>query len=1393
MIPAETNRNVTVWPLADLFEALRREGFQLRPDDYLEIVQVLNTFQPQSHTDLQALIAPLLVVSDEEQEKFDRIFEQVWQQEGLKPHAVEPKPENVKPEGNIPWLWVAVALLSSLIAVYVAFLWPGPAFRSDIRLVSESTGPIEVGDTLVFGVDSSLRQAAGPRARWQWEMPDGKPYPRANEPELPVIAQRSGPLVVNLRSQRGTGLWLTTWTDSLRGVEHPICDKLPVIQIDSVRLKSPSGKASYRFRARIVQSSSAVQLTQWRFDGSVVAQNQTEWERTFSIGKTPVYHGISFEAIPDTSQRLCFGEAKLTVGILGTSEPPFTLDVRQTGKLIVPQTQLDRRYYWALWALGILIVLLIGYYLWMVVRDRMNKDSEKPESPDPDNPLARFTSDKPPLEIPLENRDADLITRDQSFYQLVRTLRQPTEGEIQRLHVSRTMQATMREGGFPTLVFQPHMMETEYLFLIDRSQIRSQQVALFDYLFRTFVQENVCVERFFFQKTFDLFTNEKQTKGLTLRQLANTYRQHTLIIWSNGYPLLYPPYPVVEPAIREALTDWESRAILTPIPFADWGSKERALQTDFLLLPADLTGQLRLIQALNEKQTYQNSYLSQQKDELYSTEYVEFQEIDELRDYLGDDLFQWLAAVAVYPRIRWEVVVEMGRALLPPEAVNFTNLLKLARISWMHEGSFPDYTRLELLKALRPENEAKARQTLLRMLTYAEQYFPGERFYDGEKYLLQTINQFTLYAHNADTFADYQPAQEAFKKLYEQGLFPDGAALRYLENPDNNWTTLLPAEKKSITTKSPESTSLQSYFDNLSVSQSDEPDQPVNKPIKRDPRRIYLLGAILLALLTLAGVWYVSSQPQNQVQDVNQSIPITIVLEPNACITARNTSVTDQPRWTVFLNDSLYSISNLYATRSFSLNNLASGMFTDFDGKTSVTHLRASVTVKDTTGGEQTTSVPLTRDTLQVRITCPVPATVVSNTTSTSATTSRLRVSVEYTNPTAANFGRIQAFMNSLEADTTYQFIRPLKPAIFTGRSQVRYFRSSDQPAAQALALRASRALGIPVGTQLTKDKRSPLTHLEVWVNNGVASQRFTCQTISTSWVNQFNGWQAGVNGYTYTLYVSGNMVTMNAESPINSTIGSSALGQGQLGSVESICRSNGVYLVNLASRIGRTLVFRSVGRTSCNLAIVDLNTNQLNGSQGQVYFNKLVQSASFSRYTPPNPSKSKAAKANPLQQTAPTGNDYNPNISQTNMAVQTPIQSATDNLRVESANTKDETLQNGINAYRRGQYVEAITLYDQFLANNPNNAYVLNLKGYSQFKLRQYDQAVTTLLSATKADPNYAWAYFDLARVYCAMGRSSEANQAREQAIGLRSDMQTIMQNDKEFMDLCGRGATAK
>jgi len=110
------------------------------------------------------------------------------------------------------------------------------------------------------------------------------------------------------------------------------------------------------------------------------------------------------------------------------------------------------------------------------------------------------------------------------------------------------------------------------------------------------------------------------------------------------------------------------------------------------------------------------------------------------------------------------------------------------------------------------------------------------------------------------------------------------------------------------------------------------------------------------------------------------------------------------------------------------------------------------------------------------------------------------------------------------------------------------------------------------------------------------------------------------------------------------------------------------------------------------------------------------------------------------------------------------------------------------INAFHAGRLADAVDLYDEALAADPDNAYLQNLRAYALFRLGRLDAAIEGQQRSLKADPDYAWGYFDLARFLCAASpsRLDEAQQAAAKAIELRSEMKEIMQRDGEFQRVC-------
>jgi tetratricopeptide (TPR) repeat protein len=109
------------------------------------------------------------------------------------------------------------------------------------------------------------------------------------------------------------------------------------------------------------------------------------------------------------------------------------------------------------------------------------------------------------------------------------------------------------------------------------------------------------------------------------------------------------------------------------------------------------------------------------------------------------------------------------------------------------------------------------------------------------------------------------------------------------------------------------------------------------------------------------------------------------------------------------------------------------------------------------------------------------------------------------------------------------------------------------------------------------------------------------------------------------------------------------------------------------------------------------------------------------------------------------------------------------------------------IAAFHQGDYGKALKFYDEALQADPGNAYLLNLRAYTLFKQHKYDDALATEQLSVRADPTYAWGYFDLARFQCSLGKREDARESVAKALSLNPELRDIMRDDGEFRRLCG------
>ncbi|RYF86743.1 MAG: leucine-rich repeat domain-containing protein [Chitinophagaceae bacterium] len=681
-----------VLPLHQLVVKLRQHGFVIRPEDYIEILKVVETFGSQRNIDA-SLLCPLIATSPEEQEKFYKVFAE-YEASLAQSETIAVRPERSWWERNKWWI-ITTGFLVSAAAIFFLFQSRRTiALQGDLVYQKLSPGDtaLRAGDSVQVSAEAILPPSATDEKSIQFYWNTGNGF-TPGEKATTFVLQQEGSQTVSfkIRSEK------YDITDSLRTLQLAVCAETPAV--------------NFTF------NQESYSLDDW-----LTVQT-------------------SFDS--NTAKPLLIG---------------------------------------------------VGTLLWW--NRKQNKKKNHQTEPPP-----QFSGRKPPYETPFENKDLKLTEPETEFREVFRSFRQKAEDEQTSFNVPQSIQRTIRTGGLPELVFTHKLRYADYVVLIDRSLAKSMQVRLFDYLVELLNVEAIDVERFYYTGKFDKIANEENPAGYSLQRLAELYKKHTLIIFGHAHQLVYEAYPVLDKQLVDALSEWEYKAILTPVAFKDWSEKETLIAKQFILLPADLQGQLRLIQAIREKNLDHEAYLASAAT-FYETLPFDFGAIDDIKTYLQDEvLFQWLCATAVFHKLRWEVLIEVGKTICTacsqPAKMNFTNLLKLSRISWMINGGFPAGVRLELLKHLTPENETVARTTLLQMFQHADTYFAGDHFFEEEKEVQKITSKFLLFAHNPEQYAAYAGEQQRFKALWDKGKLWDTPQKAYLENPEGRWSTMLQSGGKS--------------------------------------------------------------------------------------------------------------------------------------------------------------------------------------------------------------------------------------------------------------------------------------------------------------------------------------------------------------------------------------------------------------------------------------------------------------------------------------------------------------------------------------------------------------------------------------------------------------------
>lgn len=405
-----------------------------------------------------------------------------------------------------------------------------------------------------------------------------------------------------------------------------------------------------------------------------------------------------------------------------------------------------------------------------------------------------------------------LIVDQHQLTEIVKPLRSRINGNVELLHVQKTIQKSINSFGLFQAVAAPITRPPEYLVLIDQHAGNPMMVKLFEYLVDQLLKQNIVVEKFYYQHDPAFCYSLNESSGISLDKLSARYNKHILLILGDAHQLVNDAYSVINRSYSELINQWQYKAVITPVSYSDWTIKEKVLSADLPLFPADIEG-LSVFTSLlfsEKKNVAAMLRLKAAAGSFYTSTGIDFENADELAAYCDtaawahntengvqvNVMFEWIRALAVYPKIHWQVAIAIGKAILEkygmPGELNFTNLLRMVRIDWIKQGAFPDDIRLHLLKSMPKDNEAIARKTVLRLLNgIPATEVPEDTTAYAERELQKVINEFNLYAHNPNLYPQYRQSKEVFQDMWTEGMLQDQPLQLYLTNKDSAWQNLL--------------------------------------------------------------------------------------------------------------------------------------------------------------------------------------------------------------------------------------------------------------------------------------------------------------------------------------------------------------------------------------------------------------------------------------------------------------------------------------------------------------------------------------------------------------------------------------------------------------------------
>lgn len=401
------------------------------------------------------------------------------------------------------------------------------------------------------------------------------------------------------------------------------------------------------------------------------------------------------------------------------------------------------------------------------------------------------------------------LYRSTSFYRTAKEMRVRVKGDYQVLNIDKSITATLESGGYLNFKYDNSTRPVEYLVLIEEQTPKDHQARFFDRLTEELAQQDVYIERYFYQNDPRHCWKVEYQVETNLQELAISFPNHQLLIMGDGASFLDPLNERIL-AWTKQFSAWQIRSLITPKPTDGWGYTEIQLSKVFhvshFLNTSVLNEQLNsasIFRLLANKSKlasekggiihYSEKNIRKQleqsiEDSLPPMESLE--NVTALRAYFAPKTYQLLCACAVYPELHWDFTLHLAKEILPHSSTeqgtlfeelspNDTfNLFVLARLPWFREGYIPDETRTALIADLDPAIEQLTRQAIVQLL---KQNPPPHNSYAYDEYAMNlAVNEWEL----AEGKIDKKKRAQALAELMDRDRLLQFVRIKYQHSID---------------------------------------------------------------------------------------------------------------------------------------------------------------------------------------------------------------------------------------------------------------------------------------------------------------------------------------------------------------------------------------------------------------------------------------------------------------------------------------------------------------------------------------------------------------------------------------------------------------------------------